>query len=61
MSVELQYRDRGDCHLQVRQEDDGDIELRVVGHGGDQHKVRLSAQTARELLNALLLILQPRH
>jgi hypothetical protein len=54
--------ERDDLHLQVRAWHDGGVELRILAdeHSPEQ-RLRLTAQRARELLSALLLILPPRH
>jgi hypothetical protein len=54
--MRFEYRDRGDCHLQVRPGDGG-----ITDKAGVEHRLRLTAERAREMLSALLLVLPPRH
>jgi hypothetical protein len=58
--MRLEYRDRGDVHLKVLEGDDGSVELRLTDKHDVEHRLKLTAERARELLSALLLVIPPR-
>jgi hypothetical protein len=58
--MRLEYRDNGDCHLKVLEGDEGGIELRLTDKHDVEHRLKLTAERARELLTALLLVIPPR-